>query len=132
MLVDDSRINVRLCERKLKLAFGEGAHFLNALDGFEAVSKYSQMLNTIGTPAYKQVHAILMVYHMPKMNGKDAIIEIRRIEKEKGAQRVPIAAYTAGMPHYSNACPTCSAVTSQAHVVTCSTCCSRSATHKTF
>ncbi|KAG5186174.1 hypothetical protein JKP88DRAFT_276511 [Tribonema minus] len=98
-IVDDSRINVRLCERKLALVLGEGVRFLSAMDGDQAVSKYEQILEA-GEPV---LHAILMDYHMPRMSGKDAILRIRAVEKERGRPNVPIAAYTADLSDVSKA-----------------------------
>jgi two-component system, sensor histidine kinase and response regulator len=98
LIVDDSALNVRLCERKLLLALGEGVSCIPASDGVQAVAMYKDMLER----KEMKLHAMLMDYHMPLMNGKDAIIAIRALEAERGAPHVPIAAYTAGRSYYAN------------------------------
>ncbi|KAG5183786.1 hypothetical protein JKP88DRAFT_277482 [Tribonema minus] len=92
LLVDDSTLNLRLCQHKLALVLGQGAEFLVARDGSEAVTAYAQSAVADERP----VNAILMDYHMPNMNGQEAIVRIRALEKEYALPAVPIAAYTAG------------------------------------
>jgi two-component system, NarL family, sensor histidine kinase BarA len=36
-----------------------------------------------------------MDYHMPRLSGKDAIIQVRQLEREHGVPPVPVVAYTA-------------------------------------
>jgi CheY-like chemotaxis protein len=92
LIVDDSALNVRLCERKLLLALGEGVCCISASDGVQAVAMYRDLLDKRG----KKLNAVIMDYHMPLMSGKDAIVAMRALEAERSVGPVPIAAYTAG------------------------------------
>ena len=48
LIVDDSALNVRLCERKLLLALGEGVCCISASDGVQAVAMYTDLLDKRG------------------------------------------------------------------------------------
>jgi CheY-like chemotaxis protein len=82
LLVEDNLINQKVAIHTLK----KNKHVVElANDGLEAVEKFLK----------GKYDLILMDVQMPKMNGYEATIEIRRIEKEKGLKPINIIAMTA-------------------------------------
>jgi CheY-like chemotaxis protein len=61
----------------------------------QAVELYTSLLQA----GKQKVNVVLMDFHMPRMSGMDAIVEMRRVEAKFNAPRVAIAAYTAGENH---------------------------------
>jgi signal transduction histidine kinase/CheY-like chemotaxis protein len=79
MLVDDSKINLRLTERIITMHCGVSALCKLSYDGLEAIQQYKEMIES-GTQ--EQLALILMDYHMPNCTGLQAIEAIRQIEKQ--------------------------------------------------
>jgi len=82
LLVEDNLINQKVAVHTLQ----KNKHVVDiANDGEEGVKKYQK----------NKYDLILMDVQMPKMNGYEATIEIRKIEKDKGLKRIKIIAMTA-------------------------------------
>lgn len=77
LIVDDNEINRKLMSRFLKEYFNE---IVIACDGLEAVKKFKS----------KKFEAVFLDLKMPKMDGKEALKEMKKINKE-----VPIVIVTA-------------------------------------
>jgi light-regulated signal transduction histidine kinase (bacteriophytochrome) len=77
LIVDDSKVNLRMTKRKIQLQF-EGVQVLTAEDGLEAVELYEKSLSQVNKD--RHLAGIFMDYHMPKCSGLEAIIEIRKRE----------------------------------------------------
>ncbi|TGN19037.1 PAS domain S-box protein [Leptospira idonii] len=82
MIVEDNSVNMQL-SKKIILKCIPSAEIIEAVNGKEAVAKFSQYLPQL----------IFMDIQMPEMNGYDATRKIREMEKGKS---VPIIAITAG------------------------------------
>lgn len=82
LLVDDDHLSLLTSEALLcKL----GHQVMTARNGKEAVSLCKRKIFDL----------LLMDIHMPTLNGFDALLQIRAIEKEQGRDRVPVVAQTA-------------------------------------
>jgi len=82
LIVEDNRMNRDILKRILISQY----ECLLAEDGLKAVEIYDQE---------PSISAILMDMHMPKMDGFQATLEIRKLEDTKGLPRVPIIAVSA-------------------------------------
>ena len=83
LLVDDSKVNLKLAERVIVKM---GCSSITAKDGKVAVSIFRR------DPS---INIILMDKEMPEMDGLTATREIRKIEAEEKRKRIPIIALTA-------------------------------------
>ncbi len=84
LLAEDNLVNQRIASRFLE----KWGHTVTVVDtGWKAV-------DAAGSGAYDLV---LMDLQMPEMGGMEAAVEIRRVEAESGARRVPIFALTASV-----------------------------------
>lgn len=83
LVVDDSKVNLRLAERVLVKM---GCTAVTASNGKVAVSMYRRD---------KSINLILMDKEMPEMDGLSATREIRRFEALENRESVPIIALTA-------------------------------------
>ncbi|KAG5178217.1 hypothetical protein JKP88DRAFT_248300 [Tribonema minus] len=95
LIVDDSALNVKLCKRKITLALGKNTSCMSAEDGQQAVDMYRDSLDSRNADVPSRFDAVLMDFHMPRLSGKNAIIQMRQMERERGVPPVPIAACTA-------------------------------------
>ena len=77
--MDDSQINLRLAKRKLQLALGDEVTIQTAEDGIEAIEAVTNFINGGN---YHLLKGIFMDYHMPRCSGLEAIVAIRKIEKQ--------------------------------------------------
>ncbi|MDR3416267.1 MAG: response regulator [Nevskia sp.] len=82
LLAEDNRVNQEVAIEMLTLL---GADTRLAVDGLEAVESLEQL----------RCDLVLMDCQMPKMDGYEATVSIRRREQERGLPRVPIIALTA-------------------------------------
>ncbi|WP_219702278.1 ATP-binding protein [Marinomonas lutimaris] len=83
LLVEDNKVNQMICEQfflKLGCSVDLAENGLIALDRFNSSQRYD---------------VIFMDCNMPEMDGFSAAIAIRKIEKDKGLNQVPIVALTA-------------------------------------
>ncbi len=85
LVVDDSKINLMLLITMLM----EMDHYVAiAENGFEAVNLFKEI----------EFHMILMDYQMPVMDGEEATITIREIEKQRESKvKIPIIAVSANL-----------------------------------
>jgi CheY-like chemotaxis protein len=97
--VDDSAVNLRLTKRKIQLALGESVQVQTANDGIEGIEAYEAL---IADGKQSMLRGIFMDYHMPRCSGSDAMIAIRRIERENGLRPCYIAAFTADLSETSS------------------------------
>ena len=82
LLVEDNKINQKVAMHTLK----KHKHNVDiANDGLEALGLFNK----------NKYDIIFMDIHMPKLNGYETTIEIRKIEKEQNLERTRIAAMTA-------------------------------------
>ena len=82
LLVEDNLINQKVASHTLK----KNKHIIDiANDGIEAVDKFKK----------NKYDIILMDIQMPKMNGYETTVEIRKIEQEEGLDSTKIVAMTA-------------------------------------
>lgn len=88
LLVEDMATNVRVIRHYLK---DQPVSLDEAGDGKEAVSMFQA----------KTYDLVLMDIHMPRMDGYDAVRQIRTIEQGKGGKRTPVIALTAHRPDES-------------------------------
>lgn len=93
-VVDDSGINRKMTSRLLKMACKKSLGFEPRVrefsDGRVCMEEVFKMQEVGERPL-----CIIMDYHMPVMSGKEATENIRRVEEEKGVEKVPIVGYTA-------------------------------------
>jgi len=82
LLAEDNRVNRIIAEKLLTRA---GLKVINCENGIEAVELWE----------IEKPDLILMDLQMPEMDGTEATEQIRKIEKEKGLNRIPIIALTA-------------------------------------
>jgi two-component system, chemotaxis family, sensor kinase Cph1 len=92
LIVDDSKVILRLTKKKINLYFGERCHVEVANDGFEAIEFVD---NLIQNGTYASLSGIFMDYHMPRCSGLEAIVRIRALEAQHEVPPVYIAAITA-------------------------------------
>lgn len=86
LLAEDNEVNILLAKTVIH-RIAPKAEIIVAVDGEEAIRLFSQ----------RDPDIILMDIQMPVMNGYEATVAIRNIEREKGTHtRVPIVALTAG------------------------------------
>lgn len=97
--MDDSQINLRLAKRKIQLAVGTDVTIITADDGLEAIEAYN---NLIASGKQHLLKGVFMDYHMPRCSGLEAIVAIRKVEREN-PQLVPchIIAFTADLSEES-------------------------------
>ncbi|CAM9779666.1 unnamed protein product [Laminaria digitata] len=93
VVVDDNKVNIRLTQRKIYLAYGETeVTVLSAGDGIEALD----LLKSIRKEDNSAILAgIFMDFHMPNLDGIGCTRMIREHEAENGLTRVPIFGCTA-------------------------------------
>jgi light-regulated signal transduction histidine kinase (bacteriophytochrome)/ActR/RegA family two-component response regulator len=97
LIVDDSKVNLRMTKRKIQLQF-QDIEVKTAEDGLEAITLYEENLAKKADP----FTGIFMDYHMPKCSGLDAIVEIRKMERNFNVTRpVYIIAFTADLSETS-------------------------------
>nr|AKT74329.1 phytochrome [Ishige okamurae] len=95
LVVDDSKLNLRLCSKKITLALGEDITVMTAMDGWLALQIVQQMRSS-DPPVH--ITGIIMDKHMPGMSGVECTRRIRAMEAERGCVRpVPIIAFTADL-----------------------------------
>jgi len=95
VVVDDSKVNLRLTKQKIQLSLGKQTKIETFEDGVEVIDYYKECL---ANSTQSTIGAILMDYHMPRCSGKEAIIEIRRLERTHSvAAPVFIMAFTADL-----------------------------------
>jgi PAS domain S-box-containing protein len=82
LLAEDNVINQEVAKAILIQQHCNVHVVANGLEAVEAVKK-------------QDFDLIFMDYHMPELNGYDATMQIRDIEKRKGKSRIPIIAFTA-------------------------------------
>ena len=94
--MDDSIVNLRLTKRKIQLALGDDIVVQTAADGLLGIAAFKSILKDGN---HNLLKGIFMDYHMPNCSGIEAIIEIRRIEKESVVKLTPcyIVAFTADL-----------------------------------
>jgi CheY-like chemotaxis protein len=93
LLIDDNKVNNRLCRRKLESLLGkENVTCIIEDDGDVGTESYLQCCKE-----NKTLTAIFVDYHMPRMCGVDVIKNIRRYEKLNNITKSFIIAYTADM-----------------------------------
>ena len=97
--MDDSQINLRLAKRKIQLALGNEVTIQTAEDGLEAIDAFNALITSGKQHLLK---GILMDYHMPRCSGLEAIVAIRKIEKENpNVSPCHIIAFTADLSEES-------------------------------
>lgn len=93
-IVDDSKINRKMTSRLLKMACKKSLGFEPRVqefsDGRLCMDEVMKMQRVGDKPL-----CIIMDYHMPVMSGKEATEKIRKLENDKGLQKIPIVGYTA-------------------------------------
>lgn len=93
-VVDDSSLNRKMTSRLLKMACKKSLGFEPRIrefsDGRVCMEEVLKMSNVGEKPL-----CIIMDHHMPVMSGKEATEHIRRLELEKGVEKIPIVGYTA-------------------------------------
>ena len=82
LVVDDDLLGLTLAESFLALL---GVEVVSAKDGCECIDAFQM----------QRFDIVFMDHLMPNMSGLEAIIEIRKIEDERGWPRTPIVALTA-------------------------------------
>eukprot|EP00012_Vannella_robusta_P005736 CAMPEP_0206207682 /NCGR_PEP_ID=MMETSP0166-20121206/15739_1 /ASSEMBLY_ACC=CAM_ASM_000260 /TAXON_ID=95228 /ORGANISM="Vannella robusta, Strain DIVA3 518/3/11/1/6" /LENGTH=433 /DNA_ID=CAMNT_0053628495 /DNA_START=188 /DNA_END=1485 /DNA_ORIENTATION=- len=87
LMVEDNKMNQRVQQRMLKLMKADSDVALNGAIGLE---QFTKRIDT-GIP----YALILMDFHMPEMDGKEATLRIRALEKEKNLQPTHIIGLTA-------------------------------------
>ena len=93
VVVDDNKVNIRLTQRKIYLAYGETeVTVLSAGDGIEAI-ELIKSIRKVDDAAY--LAGIFMDFHMPNLDGIGCTKMIRELEAENGLTRVPIFGCTA-------------------------------------
>jgi CheY-like chemotaxis protein len=85
LLVDDQQINIKVGTVLLSKL---GYDVFSAEDGEMALQIYESSESSFDL--------ILVDYQMPKLDGAQTTKRIREIEKDKGCQKIPIIAMTAG------------------------------------
>ncbi|MBN2730562.1 MAG: response regulator [Bacteroidales bacterium] len=85
LIVEDNPANMVLAVTLLK-ASAPNAIIHKALNGREAIEQYTKTRPDL----------VFMDIQMPEMNGYDATLAIRKLEKENGWDSVPVVALTAG------------------------------------
>jgi signal transduction histidine kinase/CheY-like chemotaxis protein len=99
LIVDDSKVNLRVTKRKIQLAFRDRVSVDTAEDGIAAIEFYENLLKQ---KDHESLTGIFMDYHMPRCSGLEAIVEIRRKEKHYNVSRpVYIIAFTADLSETS-------------------------------
>lgn len=93
VVVDDNKVNIRLTQRKIYLAYGETeVTVLSAGDGLEAI----ELLKSIRKDDNSAILAgVFMDFHMPNLDGIGCTKMIREYEAENRLTRVPIFGCTA-------------------------------------
>lgn len=93
IVVDDNKVNIRLTQRKIYLAYGESeVTVLSAGDGLEALD----LLKSVRQLDDGAILAgVFMDFHMPNLDGIGCTKMIRQHEAENGWSRVPIFGCTA-------------------------------------
>lgn len=96
LAVDDSKVNLRMLQRKIAIAFENDTNVavecLAALDGSAAVEVYKSIVKD---GKINLLAGIFMDYHMPVCNGVQAIAQIRIIEGSMSLRPVHIIGFTA-------------------------------------
>ena len=93
LIVDDSKVNLKLAERKIKLEFPDSFKIILIETGLQCIQRIRDMVEA---NQYHEVAGVLCDYHMPEMDGAETIRNIRAIEATLDyKKRVPIAAFTA-------------------------------------
>ena len=98
MIVDDSKVNLRLAKYKMELSMDGAVEVLLAVDGFDAIEKYQGLIDSGRQPL---LQGVLMDYHMPRCSGIEAILEMRRLEQVHGCKPVYVVAFTADLSESS-------------------------------
>ena len=92
-IVDDSKVNLKLAEKKIKLEFSELFKIVLLDSGQSCIMAVRDLVES---SLYHELVGVLMDYHMPEMDGSETIRNIRSIEATLNyKKRVPIAAFTA-------------------------------------
>ena len=93
LIVDDSKVNLKLAERKIKLEFPDSFKIILIETGLQCIQRIRDMVEA---NQYHEVAGVLCDYHMPEMDGAETIRNIRAIEATLDyKKRVPIVAFTA-------------------------------------
>jgi light-regulated signal transduction histidine kinase (bacteriophytochrome)/CheY-like chemotaxis protein len=99
LIVDDSKINIRLTKRKIQLQLSDKVPVDYAYDGLEGIEYYKKALEAKTTD---KITGIFMDYHMPNCSGVECILELRRLEKLYNVPPVYIIAFTADLSETSH------------------------------
>ena len=92
-IVDDSKVNLKLAERKIKLEYSDLFKIVLLESGQNCIKAVRDLVES---NQYHELVGVLMDYHMPEMDGSETIRNIRSIEATLDyKKRVPIAAFTA-------------------------------------